>query len=105
MSETTTTKKATRKPDPMTHVFTDVRAAVKNLGEYTAKPGTDDRRRQHDGRASAWGKEYGRQGTFEALLLSYAFESLAAYEHEQRWALVQLAAIAVAQVEKLDSGA
>ncbi|WP_432078654.1 hypothetical protein [Streptomyces sp. YPW6] len=102
MSETTTPKKTTRKPDPMTRVLNEVRAAVKNLGEYPANPGTDDRRRQHDGRAAAWGKEYGRQGTFEALLLSYAFESLAAYEHEQREALVQLAAIALAQVEKLD---
>ncbi|WJN62584.1 hypothetical protein [Streptomyces phage phiScoe1] len=95
-------KKGARKPDPMTQLVNDVKAAIKNLGEYETTPVNDSRRSGHDRRAAAWAKEYGKAGTQDSLILSHAFEALACYEHEQRHALVQLAAVALDQAAKLD---
>ncbi|MGW1040066.1 hypothetical protein [Streptomyces sp. NPDC002547] len=95
-------KKGGRKPDPMTRLLNDLKGAIKELGEYTTTDTYDFRRRLHDGRAAAWAKEYGKTGAFDALLLSHTFEALACYRHEQRHALLQLAAVAVAEAEKLD---
>ncbi|UFD97978.1 hypothetical protein PQC18_gp40 [Streptomyces phage Pablito] len=96
-------KPATPKPDPVARSLSDVQAAMKGLGEYSSTTGPDHRKRHHDGRAAAWAQQYAHEGTFDSLLLSNAFEAVACYDHEQRHALVQLAAIALAQVEKLDA--
>jgi hypothetical protein len=95
-------KKGGRKPDPMTRAITDMKQAAKHLGEYDVKPAPEGRINLHDQRAAAWGKEYGEKGTFDALLLSLAFEALGSYEHEQRYALLQLSAVALNQAVALD---
>jgi hypothetical protein len=94
-------KKATRKPDPITQLLGEVRNELKQIGDWTA---TDTRRRQHDSRAAAWGREYAKTGAFDAMLLSLAFEALACYPQEQRYSLVQLAAAALSAAEKLEAG-
>lgn len=96
-------KAATPKPDPMARIFNDVQVAVKGLGEYSSSPSPEHRRRHHDGRATAWAQQYSHEGSFDSLLLSHTFEAVACYDHEQRYALVQLAAIALNQVEMLDA--
>jgi hypothetical protein len=95
-------KKGGRKPDPMARAINDMKQAAKNLGEYDAKPTPEGRIAHHDSRSAAWGKEYGEKGTFDALLLSLAFEALGCYEHEQRYALLQLSAVALNQAVALD---
>jgi hypothetical protein len=95
-------KKGGRKPDPMARAITDMKQAAKHLGEYDVKPAPEGRIGLHDQRAAAWGKEYGEKGTFDALLLSLAFEALGSYEHEQRYALLQLSAVALNQAVALD---
>jgi hypothetical protein len=95
-------KKAGRKPDPMAQLVNDVKAAIKALGEYEVTDINDSLRQGHDRRAAAWGKEYGKSGRFDALVLSYAFEVLGTYEHERRHALVQLAAVALNEAARLD---
>lgn len=97
-------KKAARKPDPMTQLLNEVRAELKQVGEWTTTDAYAFRRRQHDSRAAAWGREYAKTGAFDAMLLSLAFEALACYPQEQRHSLVQLAAAALAAAEKLETG-
>ncbi|MFF3249759.1 hypothetical protein ACFYWP_01845 [Actinacidiphila glaucinigra] len=97
-----TAKKPARKPDPMTRIINDVKTAIKDLGEYEAKPVNDARRSGHDRRAEAWAKEWARTSTQDSLVLATAFEALACYPHEQRDALISLAAIALNEVVKLD---
>ncbi|QJD50688.1 hypothetical protein SEA_ISSMI_42 [Streptomyces phage Issmi] len=94
-------KKATRKPDPITQLLNEVRTELKQVGEWKT---TDTRRRQHDTRAAAWGREYAKTGELDALLLSLTFEALACYPQEQRYSLVQLAAAALSAAEKLEAG-
>lgn len=97
-------KKTPRKPDPMTRILNDVRAEMKTYGELKALAVDDARRRHYDGRAAAWGREYARTDKFDALLLSLGFEALACYPKEERYALVQLAAVILARIEKIDGG-
>lgn len=103
MSETIdTSKKPARKPDPMTQAVNDVRASIKKLGEYDTKDYPTTRIRHYDERASAWARQYGREGMIDGLILSLAFESLATYPHERRGALLQLAAVALDEAARLD---
>ncbi|MFF4510568.1 hypothetical protein [Streptomyces mirabilis] len=95
-------KKGARKPDPMTRAITDMKQAAKHLGEYDVKATPKGRINLHDQRAAAWGREYSEKGTFDALLLSLAFEALGSYEQEQRYALLQLSAVALNQAVALD---
>lgn len=89
----------------MTRIVNDVRAEMKSVEEWTALPLDDARRRHYDGRAAAWGREYGRTNKFDALLLSLGFEALACYPKEERYALVQLAAVILGRIEKIDGAA
>ncbi|MEU8835220.1 hypothetical protein [Streptomyces sp900116325] len=95
-------KKGGRKPDPMMRAINDMKQAAKHLGEYDVKPAPAGRIEAHDRRSAAWGKEYADKGTFDALLLSLAFEALGSYEQEQRYALLQLSAVALNQAAALD---
>jgi hypothetical protein len=95
-------KKGGRKPDPMTRAINDMKQAAKRLGEYDVKPAPAGRIEAHDRRSAAWGKEYADKGTLDALLLSLAFEALGSYEQEQRYALLQLSAVALNQAAALD---
>ncbi|WP_327424317.1 hypothetical protein OG763_38110 [Streptomyces sp. NBC_01230] len=95
-------KKGGRKPDPMTRAINDMKQAAKHLGEYDVKPAPAGRIEAHDRRSAAWGKEYADTGTLDALLLSLAFEALGSYEQEQRYALLQLSAVALNQAAALD---
>ncbi|QPB09641.1 hypothetical protein CPT_Spernnie_037 [Streptomyces phage Spernnie] len=95
-------KKGGRKPDPMTRAINDMKQAAKHLGEYDVKPAPAGRIEAHDRRSAAWGKEYADKGTLDALLLSLAFEALGSYEQEQRYALLQLSAVALNQAAALD---
>lgn len=101
---TVTPKKAGRKPDPMTRIVNDLKTTMRSLGEYEAKGYGESRRRLHEGRASAWAREHEQTGTFDALLLSLAFRLLASTEEDRRNALLLVAAVSVAEVEKLDGG-
>lgn len=98
----TSKRRAPRKADPMPRSLADVQAAMKGLGEYSSLTGPEHRKRHHDGRAAAWAQQYAHEGTFDSLLLSNAFEAVACYDHEQRHALVQLAAVALRRVEQID---
>ncbi|AXQ65239.1 hypothetical protein KGG90_gp44 [Streptomyces phage Thestral] len=96
-------KKTTRKPDPVTQLLNEVRAELKNVGDWDVKPIAAGRSEQYDRRASAWGRHYAEHGTLDGLILSLGFEALAALNPaERRYSLVQLAAAALAAVEKLD---
>ncbi|MFD7259296.1 hypothetical protein [Streptomyces sp. NPDC059874] len=102
MNETTNTaKKPTRKPDPMTPVINDLKAQIKALDGVTTLDYPTTRVRAYDERASAWGRQYGREGTLDGLILSLAFESLASLNQaERRYSLLQLAAAALIAVER-----
>jgi hypothetical protein len=99
--ETTTAapKKATRKADPLGRIIGDVRAAVKELGEFSALTTPEHRTQHHLGRSVAWSRQHDAEGTFDSLLLTHAFKAAASGDRE---ALVQLAAVALGQVENLD---
>ncbi|MEV5330886.1 hypothetical protein [Streptomyces werraensis] len=103
-NETPAPKKAARKPDPITQLLNEVKAEIKELGEFEVAEINDSLRRGHDRRATAWAKEYGKSGRYDACILSAAFEALSCYQHERRHALLQLAAVAVAAAEKLEAG-
>ncbi|QAY15945.1 hypothetical protein SEA_JANUS_41 [Streptomyces phage Janus] len=100
----TTRKKApARKPDPMARILNDIRAAAKSLGEYATNPAPEHRVRHHDGRASAWGRQYAHEGTIDALVLSLTFEALSSLNPaEERYSLTQLAAVVLARIEQID---
>ncbi|MGW3323857.1 hypothetical protein [Streptomyces virginiae] len=100
MSETTTTKKPTRKPDPMTQAIAELKAQIKMLDNVSTLDYPTTRVRGYDERASAWGRQYGKEGTLDGLILSLAFESLACFSHERRYSLVQLAAAALIAAER-----
>ncbi|WP_031513743.1 hypothetical protein [Streptomyces sp. NRRL F-5123] len=95
-------KKGGRRPDPMTQLIADVKAAIKNLGEYEVTEINDQLRQGHDRRAAAWSNEYRKSGRLDGLILGYAFEVLSSYEHERRHALVQLAAVALNEAARPD---
>ncbi|MEU9795089.1 hypothetical protein AB0E27_31640 [Streptomyces sparsogenes] len=98
-------KKGGRKPDPMTKIVADMKAVGKDLGDYTTTDAYAFRRKQHDTRAAAWGREYAKTGAFDAMLLSLTFEALAGLNPaERRYALLQLSAAALNEVMKLDGG-
>ncbi|WP_329289596.1 hypothetical protein [Streptomyces pseudovenezuelae] len=97
-------KKPARKPDPIAQLLNEVRAELKQVGEWATTDAYAFRRRQHDSRAAAWGKEYAKTGALDAMLLSLTFEALACYPQEQRYSLVQLAAAVLAAAEKLGTG-
>ncbi|MGW5130909.1 hypothetical protein [Streptomyces sp. NPDC004135] len=102
--ETTITaapKKTARKADPLGRILSDVRAEVKELGEFSAEPTPEHRRPHHLGRFHAWAQQYAEEGTADSMLLTRAF---VAASTGTRLALIELAAVAVAQVEKLDGG-
>ncbi|QOV06166.1 hypothetical protein KGG72_gp36 [Streptomyces phage Salutena] len=101
---TETPKKTTRKADPLTQLLNEVKGEIKELGEFELAEINDSLRRGHDRRATAWAKEYGKSGRYDACILSAAFEALSCYPHERRHALLQLAAVAVAAAEKLEAG-
>ena len=104
-TETQAPKKTSRKPDPMTRAITDMKAAAKHLGDFTVKPVPKYRTAVHDRRSAAWGREYADSGTFDALVLSLAFEALAGLNPaERRYSLLQLSAVALDEVVKLDGG-
>ncbi|QAX95493.1 hypothetical protein SEA_BARTHOLOMEWSD_43 [Streptomyces phage BartholomewSD] len=98
-------KKTTRKPDPVTQLLNEVKAELKHIGDWDVKPIAAGRAEQYDRRASAWGRHYAQHGTLDGLILSLGFEALASLNPaERRYSLVQLAAAALAAVEKLDGG-
>ncbi|ATI18742.1 hypothetical protein SEA_DAUDAU_41 [Streptomyces phage Daudau] len=104
-NETTETasKKTTRKPDPVTQLLNDVRAQIKALGDVSVLPYPAHQARAYDDRARAWNRQYGKAGTYDGLILSLAFEALAALNPaERRYAFTQLAAAALIAVDKLD---
>jgi hypothetical protein len=96
-------KKGGRKPDPMARIVNDVKASIKSLGDYEAKEYPVTRNRYYDERSAVWARQYGREGTLDALVLSYAHEVLASLnDAERRHALLQLAAVAINEVSRLD---
>ncbi|MCX5236261.1 hypothetical protein OG824_13730 [Streptomyces prunicolor] len=103
MTDTETTieapKKTTRKADPFARVVSDVRAAVKELGEFSALATPQHRTHHHLGRSAAWSQQHETEGTFDSLLLTHAFKAASTGDREP---LLQLAAVALAQVENLD---
>ncbi|ATI18824.1 hypothetical protein KGG85_gp42 [Streptomyces phage Tefunt] len=99
-------KKGGRKPDPLTRAIADMKEAGKHLGDYQVKDVPEARALLHDQRAAAWGRTYADQGVFDALLLSLAFEALAGLNPaEQRYALLQLSAVALGRAAELDGRA
>jgi hypothetical protein len=102
MNETTnTTKKPARKPDPTTQLINELRAEIKKLDEVSTLEYPTTRVRTYDERASAWGRQYGKEGTTDGLILSLAFEALSCYPHERRYSLVSLAAAALIAAERI----
>jgi hypothetical protein len=102
-TETQEPKKTSRKPDPMTRAITDMKAAAKHLGDFAVQPVPKNRTAVHDRRSAAWGREYADSGTFDALVLSLAFEALAGLNpSERRYSLLQLSAVVLDEVVKLD---
>jgi hypothetical protein len=58
----------------------------------------------HDGRAAAWGRQYAKDGAFDALLLSLSFEALSSLnEAESRYSLTQLVAVALDRIAQIDA--
>ncbi|MFF4054588.1 hypothetical protein ACFYZ0_02190 [Streptomyces sp. NPDC001708] len=96
-------KKGGRKPDPMTQLLNELKAAVKELGDYEVADIEPSLRRGHDRRAQAWAEAFGKSGRLDGLLLSRAFEALACFEHERRHALIQLAAVALNEAARQDA--
>ncbi|MFE4451395.1 hypothetical protein [Streptomyces sp. NPDC056796] len=100
---TTKPKRAPRKPaDPLLKILDDIlRAEIAKAP--IAVPPPAFRRPINDGRAAAWGREYDRGRALDALLLSLTFEVGAALNpNEARYSLVQLAAAALAEVQRID---
>lgn len=93
-------KRAPRKADPLGKLLGDLRAEMSKAGGFTPTPAY--RRHPHDGRAAAWGREYEKTGSLDALILSLAFEAGASTEAELRYALLQLAANAMNVIKTLD---
>ncbi|MCY0933604.1 hypothetical protein [Streptomyces sp. H34-S4] len=105
MNETTNTpKKPTRKPDPMAQIINELRTEIKKLDEMSTLEYPTTRVRAYDERASAWGRQYGKEGTTDGLILSLSFEALACYPHERRYSLVSLAAAALIAAERISEG-
>ena len=100
-TETETPKKTARKAEPFARILGDVRSAVKELGEFSAEATPEHRRLHHLGRSSAWTQQYAHEGTGDSLLLARAFYAASTGEHQ---ALVDLAAVALAQAENLAGG-
>ncbi|WP_406192279.1 hypothetical protein OH733_05565 [Streptomyces griseus] len=95
-------KKATRKPDPMTRIIADMKEARKALGAFGTKDHDESKRRSYDQLAASWGRDHAITGEYASGLLSLTFEAAACYKQEKRYALLQLAAAALAEVERLD---
>ncbi|MCS0601075.1 hypothetical protein NX794_07500 [Streptomyces sp. LP11] len=94
-------KRAPRKADPLAKLLTELRDEMgAAAATFTAIPAY--RRLPHDGRASAWDREYARTGALDALILSLAFEVGARPAAELRYALLQLAANAMTAINTLD---
>ncbi|KPC89324.1 hypothetical protein ADL35_02495 [Streptomyces sp. NRRL WC-3753] len=94
------TKRAPRKADPLAKLLGELRAEMGKAGGFTPTPAY--RRPPHDGRSAAWGREYEKSGSLDALILSLAFEAGASTEAELRYALLQLAANALNVIKTLD---
>ncbi|MEU8621444.1 hypothetical protein [Streptomyces sp. NPDC048623] len=101
MEQTTKPKRAPRKVDPLVRVVEqEVRPEIPN---YAAKTSTPKKRMTaHEGRAAAWGGEFEKTGSLDSLLLSLTFEVGAATGLAIRPALVQLAAAALGEIERID---
>ncbi|MFJ3775201.1 hypothetical protein ACIPX0_26245 [Streptomyces sp. NPDC090075] len=95
-------KKTPRKADPLARIVGEVKAAVKEAGAFSADSTPAHRAAHHLGRSAAWAKQHEEEGSFDSLLLAHTFD--AASDPANRPALVRLAAVALAQVEKLDGG-
>ncbi|MGW8953524.1 hypothetical protein [Streptomyces sp. NPDC055709] len=96
-------KTTARKPAPLTRILNDIREQAKILGEYATNPVPEHRIAHHDGRASAWGRQYAHEGTIDSMVLSYTFEAMSTRNPaEERYALVQLAAVVLARIEQID---
>lgn len=98
-------RRTTRKPaDPLAQLLDEVKAEVQQIGDWKVSDAYAFRRRQHDSRAAAWGREYGKTGALDALILSLAFELLACHPQERRYSAVQLAAAALKVAENPEAG-
>ncbi|WP_432006281.1 hypothetical protein [Streptomyces parvus] len=98
-----TAKKApARKPDPMARIIADMKEAGKALGGFGTKDHDEAKRRAYDQLAASWGRDHAITGEYASGLLSLSFEAVACYRREKRYALLQLAAVALAEVERLD---
>ncbi|MEU6572265.1 hypothetical protein [Streptomyces sp. NPDC046805] len=105
MAETVTAqpKKAPRKPDPMARILADVKAEAKKITEFDVSPVPASRAQVHDGRSAAWGRQYAKDSSFDALLLSLAFEALAGLNDvEVRYSLTQLGAVVLDRIAQID---
>jgi hypothetical protein len=101
----TETKRGGRKPDPMTQLINDLKTQIKNLGEVSTFDYPAHTARHYDERANAWGRQYGKTGTTDGLILSLAYEALSSLnDAERRYSLVQLAAASLVVVERLEDG-
>ncbi|MFI5863586.1 hypothetical protein [Streptomyces sp. NPDC051546] len=101
MAETATApRKGGRKPDPLTQVISELKVQIKSLEAVSTLEYPTTRIRTYDERASAWGRQYGKEATLDGLILSLAFEALACFAHERRYSLVQLAAAALIAAER-----
>ncbi|MEU5403691.1 hypothetical protein ABZ348_30870 [Streptomyces sp. NPDC005963] len=99
-------KRVPRKPaDPLIKIVDEVlRAGIAKMGATTPVPAF--RSRLNEGRASAWSREHVKTGALDALLLSLTFEVGAALNPvETRHSLIQLAAAALAEVQRIDEAA
>ncbi|MEU7148506.1 hypothetical protein AB0B15_10775 [Streptomyces sp. NPDC045456] len=115
MTEAKTTKRPARRPDPMTTVIADVKAARKQLAERGMPLAGGQRpakgRAHHRREAARWqaierGRDLAETPGWDASLLAGLYEALAEAEPKTaRAGLVRLAALAVAAVEDIDQGA
>jgi hypothetical protein len=97
-----TPKKGGRKPDPMTQLINELKAEIKNLGEVHVGDYPTHTRRHYADRGRAWGREYGREGGTDKLVMSHAYGALGHFVEDRRQALIQLAAAALVAAERLD---
>jgi hypothetical protein len=96
-------KKTTRKADPLTRILADIKAEAKKVTEWDVSPVPQGRALVHDGRAAAWGQQYAKDSTFDALVLSLTFEALASLnEAESRYSLTQLVAVVLDRIAQID---
>ncbi|MFI9228959.1 hypothetical protein [Streptomyces rimosus] len=112
MTEAKTTKRPARRPDPMTSVIADVKAARKQLGERSMPLAGGQRpakgRAHHRREATRWraierGRDLAGTPGWDASLLAGLYEALADVGPKSaRTGLVRLAALAVAAVEDID---